>query len=297
MKVKLVKAWVEAMRLRTLPVSVAGVVAGCGLALIYGHWLWTPALLCLGVAVLAQIASNFANEYFDYKAGIDAPGREGPRRGVTEGDITPRAMLSATLLTLALACLTGCGLIYYGGWQMIPVGLAIALGVIAYSAGPYPLSHHGLGELAVILFFGLVPVSFTFYLIAGYFTMPVIAAAAAVGFMTANVLIVNNYRDYDDDRRVGKRTLGVILGRQTYRYLYLVNAVIASSLFLFLKGVVPAVFSSILIGYLLISSWICAQMGQRQGRALTPLLGMTAVAILACAAVFTLCCSIIYSKY
>ena len=102
-----VKAWIEAMRLRTLPVSVAGVIAGCGYALEAGSFKVVPAVLCMAVAVLAQIASNFANEYYDFKHGLDKPGREGPRRGVTEGDITPRAMVLATYLTLGAACCCG----------------------------------------------------------------------------------------------------------------------------------------------------------------------------------------------
>ena len=94
-----IKCWIEAMRLRTLPVSVAGVITAIGYARLHDCFRWTPAILCLAFAVLAQIASNFANEYYDFKGGLDRPGREGPRRGVTEGDITPRAMLAATYLT------------------------------------------------------------------------------------------------------------------------------------------------------------------------------------------------------
>ncbi len=122
---------IEAMRLRTLPVSVAGVVMACGLALMSGGFRIIPSLLCLLFAVAAQIASNFANEYYDYRDGLDAPGREGPRRGVTEGDISPRAMLTATYLTLGTACAIGCLLIAFGGWILLPIGIVIALGAMA----------------------------------------------------------------------------------------------------------------------------------------------------------------------
>ena len=155
--------WIEAMRLRTLPVSVAGVVAGCAMAAGAGRLNVAVAAICLAFAVLAQIASNFANEYFDYKAGFDGPGRDGPRRGVSEGDISPRAMRAATLITLAVACALGCLLILYGGWWLLGAGAVIALGAMAYSAGPYPLSRHCLGEVAVVFFFGIVPVNLTYY--------------------------------------------------------------------------------------------------------------------------------------
>ena len=151
------------MRLRTLPVSLAGVILAIGFAIAQGEYEMTPAWLCLVFALLAQIASNFANEYYDYKSGLDKKGRVGPRRGVTEGDITPQAMKIATYATLAAACVVGCLLINWSGWWLIGVGVLIAIGVIAYSSGPYPLSRHGLGEVAVLFFFGVIPVNFTYY--------------------------------------------------------------------------------------------------------------------------------------
>ncbi|MCC8072227.1 MAG: 1,4-dihydroxy-2-naphthoate octaprenyltransferase [Bacteroidales bacterium] len=223
----MISAWIEAMRLRTLPVSIAGVVTAIALAVARDVFAWIPAMLCLAVALLAQIASNFANEYFDYRNGLDRPGREGPRRGVTEGDISPSSMLFATFLTLALACAAGLCLVAYSGWWLVLVGAAVALGVFAYSAGPYPLSHHGLGEVAVLLFFGLIPVNFTYYLMSGQWSWTVFGASMAIGLMGANVLIVNNYRDYDDDRAVGKHTIVVLFGRRVAAGIYLVNGVVA----------------------------------------------------------------------
>ena len=185
------------MRLRTLPVSVAGVVAGGGCAAYYHCFRPLPFTICLLFAVMAQIASNFANEYFDFKNGLDRKGREGFRRGVTEGDISPRAMLAATFALLAFACAVGCTLIIWGGWWLIAAGAAIAVFAMAYSAGPLPLSHHGLGEVAVIIFFGIVPVTLTAYVQAqSWMTLPVaLPVSVAIGLMGANVLIVNNYRE------------------------------------------------------------------------------------------------------
>lgn len=275
-----IKSWIEAMRLRTLPVSVAGVIAAWGLASLYGASRLLPALLCLAFAVLAQIASNFANEYYDYRDGLDRPGREGPRRGVTEGDITPRAMLVATFATLGVACCIGLSLIAFGGWWLLIVGAVTALGALAYSAGPYPLSRHALGEVAVVVFFGIVPVNLTFYLQTGYFTATVAASSVAIGLMTANVLIVNNYRDVADDRAVGKTTLAILLGPTLSRGLYAANALAAVALMWIVWAAISPWTLAVPAVYLAASGGICMAMKRRTGAALTPLLGMTAVLIL-----------------
>ena len=270
-----IKAWIEAMRLRTLPVSLAGVVTGLAIALAAGPVKWIPALLCLAFALLAQIASNFANEYFDFKGGLDRPGREGPRRGVTEGDISPRAMLRAVGVTLALAAAAGCGMIPYGGWWLVPVGIAIGLGALAYSAGPYPLSHHGLGEVAVFFFFGVIPVNLTFYLQTGGFSVDAALASASIGLMGSNVLVINNYRDMPDDEAVGKLTLAVRWGRNAMSAMYLLSGVLAVALmapFWLIRGwaaVVPA-------AYLAFHAGLWLKMRSRSGRSLNPLLGLTA---------------------
>ena len=261
------------MRLRTLPVSVAGVIAAWGLASLYGASRLLPALLCLAFAVLAQIASNFANEYYDYRDGLDRPGREGPRRGVTEGDITPRAMLVATFATLGVACCIGLSLIAFGGWWLLIVGAVTALGALAYSAGPYPLSRHALGEVAVVVFFGIVPVNLTFYLQTGYFTATVAASSVAIGLMTANVLIVNNYRDAADDRAVGKTTLAILLGPTLSRGLYAANALAAVALMWMVWTEVSPWALAVPMVYLVASGGICMAMGSRTGAALTPSYG------------------------
>ncbi|MDE6009877.1 MAG: 1,4-dihydroxy-2-naphthoate octaprenyltransferase [Muribaculaceae bacterium] len=219
--------WIEALRPRTLPVSVAGVLAGTACAIFYGSFDWRPALLCLMFALLAQVASNFANEYFDYLNGLDRKGREGFRRGVTEGDISPTAMRNATFLTLLAAAIPGCALICWGGWWLIIAGLVIGIFALAYSAGPYPLSHHGLGDLAVVTFFGIVPVGFTAWLMTGTRSILPMALTVGlgVGLLAANVLIVNNYRDMEDDRAVGKITTVVLLGRKVMAHLYLMSGI------------------------------------------------------------------------
>ena len=283
-----ISCWIEAMRLRTLPVSVAGVIGACGYAVLDNKFSWPVAVLCLLFAVLAQIASNFANEYYDFKGGLDRKGREGPRRGVTEGDITPGAMKAAVFVTLGLDCAIGLSLLLWGPWWLIPIGVAIALGVLAYSTGPYPLSHHGLGEVAVIFFFGIIPVNLTYYLMAGGFTLTVFLGSLALGLMGANVLIINNYRDYDDDKAVGKKTLIVMIGRKWGGRLYEFNAIAAYILLLTvwipLKPNWLMVFP---ILYLVLSFILTHLLTHRQGARLTPVLGMTACLMLLYSILFT----------
>ncbi len=237
-----VKPWIEAMRLRTLPVSAAGVLAGCAVALAYDNFQWLPAIICLVFALAAQIVSNFANEYFDFKNGLDAKGRQGFRRGVTEGDIKPEAMKRAMIGLMAADCLLGLTLVYWGGLWIVAIGILIAIAAFAYSAGPWPLSHHGLGDEAVIIFYGIVPVCMTAYLQCGDWTggsmagvlgemwVMALIVSVGVGLMGANVLTVNNVRDCRDDARVGKRTKAVIFGPRSMRVAYVFCAYIGIGL-------------------------------------------------------------------
>ncbi len=279
--------WIEAMRLRTLPVSVAGVLAAVGCNLHDGTFQWLPALICLVFAVLCQTASNFANEYYDYRAGRDRAGREGPRRGVTEGEITPQAMKRATFGLLAAAALLGLCLTYYGGLWLIAVGIVIALGALAYSTGPYPLSTHCLGEVAVFIFFGLVPVNLTYYVQSGHWSAAALSMSGAIGLMGANVLIINNYRDIPDDRAVGKHTLATAFGPLAMRILYRVNALIA-----FVLGIIALpdnmVWRTVLVLYTLAAITISRTMKYRRGAPLTPLLAATSVSMFAVALLFVI---------
>lgn len=283
-----IKVWVEAMRLRTLPVSSAGVIAAMALGEVYGCFKLLPAVLCLLFAVIAQISSNFANEYFDFRGGLDRPGREGPRRGVTEGDITPKAMLRATILSLCVACAIGCLLIIWGGWELVPVGLLIAAGVFAYSAGPYPLSHHALGEVAVVIFFGIVPVNMTYYVMGHHFASEVLLISIGIGLMGANILLVNNYRDIEDDSAVGKHTLATIFGGKFATTLYMLNGWLAMLLATPLLVKLPIVVWIAPAVFLACHMKLWLEVCNHSGRALNKLLGMTALNMLAFALIFAL---------
>ena len=276
------KKWIEAMRLRTLPVSLAGVICGCGCALLQGSFNAVTALLCVLFAALAQVASNFGNEYYDYRNGIDKKGREGFRRGVTEGEISPRAMKRATYATLSAAAVVGCLMLFYGPWWLVLVGITIMLFALGYSAGPYPLSHHGMGDVAVIIFFGIVPVTFTCYLQTGsfnnlYITLP---TSLAVGLLAANVLVVNNYRDMDDDKAVNKRTTVVIFGRRVMSWCYLLWGIVAMAIMHPVWTELHLWALPITVLYLILHTRNWLYLRRSTGAALNPLLGKTAITLL-----------------
>lgn len=285
---KQIKIWLEAIRLRTLPVSVSGVLIAVGLAKFNGAFRLVPSLLCVAFAVLAQIVSNLANEYFDFKAGTDKKGRVGPRRGVTEGDFSPATLKRAIVGTLVATCAVGLSMLAvvdpgegYANWLLlVGVGVMVAVMAFAYSAGPYPLSYHALGEVAVMAFYGLVPVIFSYYVVAGDFHPYAVIAGIAIGLMGVNVLLVNNYRDVDDDREAGKRTSVVVAGRTLAAFAYLLNGLLALSVLgvLWLRlwmewgwwtMIPPAIYM-----VLHLTSW--HRLKQRTGAALNPILGATA---------------------
>lgn len=205
------------------------VVLGSALAWRVGVFSPLPALLCALFALLVQIATNFANDYFDAKSGADSPERIGPTRATASGMVSPKSMWRATLLTLALAFLAGLALIPFGGWWLIIVGVASLVCAVAYTGGPYPLGYHGWGDAFVVLFFGLVAVSLTYYVQAGTFSIASLWMGLACGLMINLLLVVNNYRDVEGDAKAGKRTLIVRLGRPFGRAFFAASYLVAGT--------------------------------------------------------------------
>ena len=177
-----------------------------------------PAILCMLFAFIMQIDANFINDYFDFKKGTDDEQRLGPKRACAQGWVTLGAMRKAILLTTALACIIGLPLVFYGGWAMVGVGVLCVVFCFLYTTH---LSYIGLGDVLVLVFFGIVPVCATYYLQVHTVTMEAFVASIACGLVIDTLLVVNNYRDRDNDRRTGKVTIVVRMGSKTSELLYL----------------------------------------------------------------------------
>jgi len=214
------KIWLEATRPKTLPAAVAPVLLGTAMAYSFGQLHALPAVICLGFALLVQIGTNFANDYLDGIKGTDTEARLGPRRAVATGLVAAVTMKMAAIGILAFAFCLGLSLIYFGGWCLLAVGVASVVCAWIYTGGPYPLAYNGLGDVFVVLFFGLIAVGCTFYVQTGFISREVILLGLACGLIVNNILVVNNYRDIDEDRAASKRTLVVLLGRRWARMQY-----------------------------------------------------------------------------
>lgn len=222
-KTNSVKAWLLATRPKTLSAAAVPVMIGTAFAWrnTSEQFNWIPAILCLLFAWIMQIDSNLVNDYFDFKKGNDDETRLGPKRACSEGWITSVAMMWGILITTLLGCMTGIPLILYGGLEMVMVGIACVVFCFLYTT---LFSYHGLGDILVLLFFGIIPVCCTYYVCMPLHqqipTGEVIASSIACGLAIDALLIVNNYRDIDNDRSNGKITLAVRLGESKTRRLY-----------------------------------------------------------------------------
>jgi len=206
--------WVLAARPKTLPAAAAPVMVGAALAAFRGGFAPGPATAALLGALLIQIATNLANDYFDFVKGADTEERVGPTRVTQAGLIAPSTVRAAMLGTLGAALLVGVYLVAVGGWPIIWIGAASLVCAVAYTGGPFPLAYHGLGDLFVFVFFGLIAVAGTVYVQTGIFPAEAWLAGTGIGAMSTAILVVNNLRDIDTDTRAGKRTMAVRLGRR-----------------------------------------------------------------------------------
>ena len=214
------RIWLMAARARTLPAAIAPVLVGTSLA-GYQH-VFHPLrfLAALIGAIFIQVGTNLSNDYSDARRGADAEDRLGPVRVTAGGLVPPRQVLIATYVSFGIAVLVGIYLIAVAGWALLLVGAAsIAAGVL-YTGGPRPYGYEGLGELFVFLFFGVVAVAGSFFVQVTHLQWEAFALAVPVGLLAAGILVVNNVRDIDSDRRAGKRTLAVKLGRPRTRWLF-----------------------------------------------------------------------------
>lgn len=215
-----VQIWMMAARPKTLPAGIAPVLVGTALAgfLHVFHPLRFIAAL-LG-SILIQVGTNLSNDYSDARRGADTEDRLGPVRVTAGGLVPPRQVLIATYVTFGLAVLCGIYLIAVAGWALLLIGLASILAGVLYTGGPRPYGYEGLGELFVFLFFGVAAVAGSYYVQVRDFSWESFALSVPVGLIAAALLVVNNTRDIDTDRRANKRTLAVRLGRERARVMY-----------------------------------------------------------------------------
>lgn len=271
------KTWILAIRPKTLTAAVVPVAVGTALAYSTGALKWLPALAALLGAVLIQIGTNFTNDYYDFKKGADTAERLGPKRVTQSGLIAPGVVLAGALVSFALAVVFGVYLVFIGGWPVVLIGVLSVLSGYAYTGGPFPLAYHGLGDLFVFVFFGLVAVTGTYYVQA--LSWPLVAAVAAVpvGAIGTALLVVNNLRDASTDVKAGKRTLIVRFGRRAGQAEYV--ALLALSFLtpwaLWLSGLTgPWVLLSMLSAPAVVRP--LQRVRREHGAALNPALGETA---------------------
>lgn len=285
-RVNSLKAWILAARPKTLTGAAVPVMIGIACAVAMYGWCGirvVPAVLCMLFALIMQVDANFINDYFDFMKGTDDEQRLGPKRACAQGWITASAMRSGLFVTTLLACIVGLPLVYYGGWEMIMVGLACVVFCFLYTIS---FSYIGLGDLLVLVFFGIVPVCMTYWLTApptALTSIPfaVVLMSIACGLIIDTLLVVNNYRDIENDRRAGKLTLIVRIGERGGLVLYLMLGLVGT--ILAIVGVVLLDWhdgqwtQSLLILYTPFHTWAFNEMRYiRKGAELNRVLGMTA---------------------
>lgn len=271
-------AWLLAARPKTLTAALAPVLVGAGLAAHHDRLALGPALAALAGAVLIQIGTNLANDYYDYVRGGDTAERVGPVRVTQAGLIPPERVRRAMMLVLGLAMLPGAYLVAVAGWPIVWIGLASIACAVLYTGGPFPLAYHGLGDVFVFVFFGLIAVGGTYYVQALEWPPDALLAGAGLGALSTALLVVNNLRDIETDARAGKRTLAVRLGRGATRAEYVMLLALAA--LVPVAGVLafdwtPAVFLALAVAPLALGP-LRSVLAATDPRALLPALGGTA---------------------
>jgi 1,4-dihydroxy-2-naphthoate octaprenyltransferase len=220
--------WIAGARPRTLPAAVAPVLGGTGVAAYVDQAVWWKALLALVVSLALQVAVNYANDYSDGIRGTDAD-RVGPMRLVGSGAATPGAVKAAAVAAFGVAGLAGLALAATTAWWLVAVGVVCVVAAWFYTGGTKPYGYHGLGEVMVFVFFGLVAVIGTTYVQTETWEWPALYAGVSIGALTCAILVANNLRDIPTDTLAGKRTLAVRLGDERTRYLYAFLVLVAAA--------------------------------------------------------------------
>lgn len=227
--------WFLAARPKTLPAAAASVVLASSLAYKDGSFSLFPALAAFCISILLQVGANFANDLFDFQKGADTEQRLGPTRVTQAGLLTPDQIKIGMIIVFAISIFFGLYLTWIAGWTVVLIGISAILAAIAYTGGPFPYGYHALGDLFVFIFFGLIAVCGTYFVQSLEISMPSIWAGCAMGSLITNILVVNNLRDVDTDRKASKITLAVRVGKKYTRLEYI--------FFLFISYTMPLILT------------------------------------------------------
>lgn len=219
--------WILASRPKTLLAAVVPVVTGTSIVSYETKVNFIASAVALLCSVLIQVGTNFVNDLYDYLSGADSDTRKGPTRALASGMLTVKEMKFAIFLVFVVTFILGLYLVYISTWITLLIGLLSIFAGIAYTAGPYPLAYNGLGDVFVFLFFGIIGTVGTYYVQVVDVSALVLWSSIPVGALITNILVVNNYRDIDEDREVGKNTLAVKMGRKFTRYQYLIFMILS----------------------------------------------------------------------
>lgn len=293
-KVNSARAWILAARPKTLagaaaPVIMGGACAWTWLSGAASDFDWPVFALCMAFAWIMQVDANFINDYFDFRKGRDTGQRLGPKRACTQGWITPKAMKAGIAVTTVLACTAGAPLILTGGPWMLAVGAVCVLFCFLYTT---TFSRLGLGDLLVLVFFGIVPTGFTFYLLAGTWTLQATLAGLSCGLAVDCLLMVNNYRDMAEDASHGKKTIAVRLGGHCAIMLYLMLGICATALAAAAIALTRPWWHAIaVLPYTVLHLVTSKNVSTAEGAALNPCLGKTSRNFLLLSLLFALGCA------
>jgi len=272
------RLWLQAIRPKTLTIALVPVLVGSALAFAEaGRFDALAALAAALAALLIQAATNLHNDAADFLRGGDGPGRPGPKRVTAEGWATPAQVIRAANLCFGLAALCGLYVVWVGGWPLLAVGVLSLIAGWSYTGGPRPIAYTPLGELFVLAFFGWAAVGGTYWLHAQALTPAALVAGTAIGLFGAAVLLVNNHRDADSDRRVGRRTLPVVVGAGLTKPIYLLFLAGPFALLVPLQALLPGTVAWLaLLAAPLAVPLAAAFLTQPPGPAFNPLLARTA---------------------
>ena len=270
-------SWFLVTRPKTLLVALAVILLGQTLA-----WVDSPvnfsfyiATLCMVCCMALQIAVNLSNDYFDGKSGVDGEDRLGPDRALQKGLISAAHLRLGIIAMCLLAIVSGCYLIYVGGWLYVVLGILSLAGVYLYSGGPRPLASHGLGEVAVFLYFGWLAVVGSYYLQTQVLAFAVFIPASQVGFLVVAIMLVNNIRDVASDCRAQKFTLATRLGVKASKHLYCFTVLLPSLLL-----VIDRYQGLLMLLLLPVQLALCIVIYQRDGKQLNVQLAQTSMLVL-----------------